>query len=132
MKRAIALRRLTKSEAARLGGLSPAVIGRFVDGERGLSGESIDALAAGLGLELVEGDLLEKAIAFTLETIPPEKREPAEEAFRMLRLCLKATSSMMVRQGVTGPGQAAKARAVAEPKATGPKQPRKSRTKHAD
>jgi transcriptional regulator with XRE-family HTH domain len=103
LKRAIAVRRLSKSEAARIGGLSPAMIGRFMSGERGLSGESIDDLAAGLGLQLVDADLIEKAMAFALDCLSPERREAAEEGFRMLRMFCKA-ASQGIHPNVTSPG----------------------------
>jgi transcriptional regulator with XRE-family HTH domain len=55
LREVIAARGLSGYAVATAAGLNPAIISRWIGGERGLSSESLDAVAEALGVRLVEG-----------------------------------------------------------------------------
>ena len=50
----IRARNLTPYAVSQAAGVSPSVVSRFVNGERGLTTDSLDAVCSALGLELKE------------------------------------------------------------------------------
>jgi transcriptional regulator with XRE-family HTH domain len=50
----IKTRNLTPYAVSRAAGVAPSVVTRFVNGERGLSADSMDAVCAALGVRLTE------------------------------------------------------------------------------
>lgn len=55
IREAIASRGLSSYAVAKAAGVNDSVVARFMAGQRGISSESLDALAAALGLRLVAG-----------------------------------------------------------------------------
>jgi transcriptional regulator with XRE-family HTH domain len=51
----IAGRRLSAYSVGQAAGVNPAIVSRFVSRERGLTSDSLDKIAAALGIRLAEG-----------------------------------------------------------------------------
>jgi transcriptional regulator with XRE-family HTH domain len=90
IRQAVAARGLSGAELARAAGVHPATVTRFLAGASGLTLDSFDAIAAALGLRLVETG---RRLGRRPVPVPPPARPAPPEADRA------ATSTVLVRAG---------------------------------